>query len=111
MQNKEQTEVLLVLHDINDRLQELLEIIKFQHREAIEAQQRKILSSPLRRKIRDLCDGKKSVGEIADELNRSIQQVSNNIALLQNARLIREVRAGKEKRYKKNRLIKWTQTN
>ena len=98
-----QIEILLALHNIEDRLLEILEIQRMKSRDTIQAEQRKVLSSPLRKKIRDLCNGERSVSDIARELNKSIQQVSNNITLLQNAGLIREIRKGKEKLYLKVR--------
>ncbi len=98
-----QTEILLTLHNIEDRLLEILEIQRMKSRDAIQAEQRKILHSPLRKKIRDLCNGERSVSDIAKELNKSIQQVSNNITILQNAGLVREIRKGKEKCYLKVR--------
>jgi DNA-binding transcriptional ArsR family regulator len=98
-----QTEILVTLHNIEDRLQEILEILRMENRETIKAEQQKVLASPLRRKIRDLCNGENSVSAIAEKLNKSIQQISNNITLLQNAGLIKEVRKGKEKRYLKIR--------
>lgn len=98
MKNDGQTEMLLALHRIEDRLQEIAEILKVGHKEAIEAVQRRaIAGSPLRKKIYNLCDGKRSVSEIAKILDKSIQQISNNITLLQNAGLIEEVRRGKKK--------------
>jgi DNA-binding transcriptional ArsR family regulator len=104
MSKNDQTEILLALHRIEDRLQEIAEILRVGHRETIEATQRRVLAgSPLRKRIYDLCDGNRSVGQIAKDLGKSIQQVSNNIALLQNAGLTKEIRRGKEKRYEKTR--------
>jgi len=104
MTSDEQTEILLALHRIEDRLQEIAEILRVGHRETIEANQRRVLvGSPLRRKIYSLCDGNRSVGQIAKDMGKSIQQISNNIILLQNSGLIKEVRRGKEKRYVKTR--------
>jgi len=104
MKSDGQTEILLALHRIEDRLQEIAEILRVGHKEAIEATQRKaIAGSPLRKKIYNLCDGNRSVSEIARILDKSIQQISNNIALLQSAGLIEEVRRGKEKCYVKTR--------
>lgn len=97
-----QTEVLLALHRIEDRLQDIAEILRITNKENIEATQKKVLvGSPLRKRLYDLCDGKRSVGQIAIMLNKSIQQISNNVALLQSAGLIREIRKGKEKCYLK----------
>jgi len=104
MTEDEQTEILLALHRIEDRLLEIAEVLKVGHEEAIKAAKRKaIAGSPLRKRIYDLCDGNRSVSEIARILAKSIQQVSNNIALLQNAGLIKEVRRGKQKCYAKIR--------
>lgn len=104
MSDDEKTEILLVLHNIEDRLKEIAEVLKVGHREAIEAAQRKVLEgSPLRKKIYNLCDGNRSVSEIAKTLGKTIQQVSNNITILENAALIKGVRRGKEKCYVKMR--------
>jgi DNA-binding transcriptional ArsR family regulator len=104
MAGNEKTEILLVLHNIEDRLKEIAEILKVGHKAAIETTQRQVLAgSSLRRKIYNLCDGKHAVRDIARLLEKSIQQVSNNIAVLQNASLIKEVRRGKEKYYTKAR--------
>jgi len=103
MEKSGQTEILLALHRIEDRLQEIADILRVGHKETIEAAQRRVISSPLRKKIYSLCDGNRSVGQIAKILGKSIQQVSNNIVLLQNAGLIKEVRRGKEKCYAKTR--------
>jgi predicted transcriptional regulator len=104
MSHDEKTEMLLVLHNIEDRLKEIADILKVGNREAIEAEQRKVLAgSPLRKRIYDLCDGTKPVSEIARLSGKAIQQVSQNIAVLHNAGLIKEVRRGKEKYYVKTR--------
>jgi DNA-binding transcriptional ArsR family regulator len=104
MSNDEKTEILLVLHNIEDRLKEITDILKVGNKEVIEAEQRKVLAgSPLRKKIYNLCDGTNPVREIARLLDKSIQQVSNNIAVLQNAGLVKEIRRGKEKYYVKTR--------
>jgi DNA-binding transcriptional ArsR family regulator len=104
MSSDEKTEILLALYRIEDRLQEIAEVLKVGHGEAIEAAQRRVLAgSPLRKKIYTLCDGNRSVSEIATIIGKSIQQVSNNITILQNASLIKEIRKGKEKYYTKAR--------
>lgn len=100
----DQTEILLILHNIEDRLKEIADVLKVTNREAIEAAQRQVLSgSALRKRIYDLCDGNRSVSEIAKTMGKAIQQVSNNITILQNAGLVKEVRRGKEKCYVKTR--------
>jgi DNA-binding transcriptional ArsR family regulator len=104
MSKKDKPEILIALHNIEDRLQEILEILRMVNKENIEAAQDRVLSgSPLRKQILELCSGNLSVSEIAKTMGKSLQQISNNITLLQNVGLIKEVRRGKEKRYVKTR--------
>jgi len=104
MSDSERAEILIALHNIEDRLQEIADILRVVNKENIEAAQDRVLSgSPLRARILELCDGNKSVTDIAETLGKSIQQVSNNITLLQNVGLVKEVRKGKEKRYLQTR--------
>jgi DNA-binding transcriptional ArsR family regulator len=104
MSDKDSPEILLALHRIEDRLQEIAELLKVGYKDVIEAEQRKVLTgSPLRKRIYNLCNGTNSVRGIANLVNKSIAQVSQNIALLQDAGLIREERRGKEKYYVKAR--------
>jgi DNA-binding transcriptional ArsR family regulator len=98
-----QTEILILLHNIDDRLKEILQILKMQSREMIHTEQLKALKSPLRKSVYELSNGQNSVGDIAKQLNKSMQQISNNIALLEEAGLIKEVRSGKEKKFVKTR--------
>jgi len=104
MSSKETPELLLALHRIEDRLQEITELLKVGYKDAIETEQRKVLAgSPLRKRIYDLCNGTNSVRGIANLVNKSIAQVSQNISILQDAGLISEERRGKEKYYVKAR--------
>lgn len=104
MSAKESPEILLALHRIEDRLQEIADLLKVGYKDVIEAEQRKVLKgSTLRKRIYDLCNGTNSVRGIANLVQKSIAQVSQNIALLQDAGLIREERRGKEKYYVKAR--------
>ncbi len=97
-----QTEILIALHNIEDRLQEISNLLKLSNKDKIESQQQKVLAgSPLRKQIYDLCEGDRSVSDIAKQLEKSVQQISNNIAILQNVGLIKEIRKGKEKYYSK----------
>lgn len=100
---KFQIEMLIVMHNIDDRLKEILQILRMQSREMLRTEQLKVLKSPIRKRIYDLVNGQNSVGDIAKELNKSIQQISNNIALLEDAGMIKEIRSGREKRFVKTR--------
>jgi DNA-binding transcriptional ArsR family regulator len=98
------TEILLALHRIEDRLQEIAQILRVGYKESIEATQRQVIEgSSLRKRIYHLSDGNHSVSQIAETLGKSIQQISNNLVQLQNARLVKEVRKGKEKYYVKTK--------
>jgi Fic family protein len=104
MSKRENSEILIILHNIEDKLQELLEIQRMVNKENIEAAQDRVLSgSSLRKQIFNLCNGNLSVSEIAKTTGKSLQQISNNIAILQNVGLIREVKQGKQKFYEKTR--------
>jgi DNA-binding transcriptional ArsR family regulator len=104
MPTKESPEIMLALHRIEDRLQEIAEILKIGYKDALEAEQKKVLKgSALRKRIYDLCDGTNSVRGIASLVNKSIQQVSNSIAILEDVGLVREERRGKEKYYVQKR--------
>jgi len=104
MSSEESPEMLLALHRIEDRLQEIAELLRVGYKDVIEAQQKKALAgSPLRKRIYDLCNGTNSVRGIANLVEKSIAQVSQNIAILQDAGLIKEERRGKEKYYVKTR--------
>jgi DNA-binding transcriptional ArsR family regulator len=94
------TEVLLALHNIEDRLGEIVQILKAQSHEAVEANKRKLLEgSALRKRIYGLCDGNRSVSQLAKIVKKSLQQTSNNVTLLENAGLIKVAKRGKEKYY------------
>jgi DNA-binding transcriptional ArsR family regulator len=104
MSPDKQTETLLVLHNIEDKLQEILKILRMTSKENIEAAQDRVLAgSPLRRRIFELCDGHLSVSAIAEALEKSVQQISNNITVLQDVGLLKEIRSGREKRYQRMR--------
>jgi DNA-binding transcriptional ArsR family regulator len=97
-EKKWRNDVLLSLQKIEDGLEAIVRILKAQSNEMVEANKRRLLSgSPLRKKIYGMCDGSKSVTQIARILHKSLQQTSNNITLLENAGLIRVIKRGKEK--------------
>jgi DNA-binding transcriptional ArsR family regulator len=97
------TETLLALHNIEDRLVEITQILKAQSHETLEANKKKLLGSPLRKKIYEKCDGNRTVGQLARIVGKSLQQISNNLTLLENAGLIKVTRRGKEKYYIRTR--------
>lgn len=95
-------DVLDALLRIEDKLQEIADILKMGHRESIDATKRSVLAgSKVKQEIYDLCDGKNSVGQIAKTLDKKIQQISNNLVLLEKAGLIKEIKRGNSKFYVK----------
>jgi DNA-binding transcriptional ArsR family regulator len=100
MSIEEGKDLLQSLYRIEDKLDEIVGVLRLQQGEAIEAAKRRAFArSTLRRRIYELCDGSRSVGQIANSLGRPIQQISNNIAMLRDHGLVKEVRSGKAKYY------------
>jgi len=100
MKIDDSTEMLMALHRIEDKLQEIADILKLGHKASIETVKMSVLAgSKVKQEVYDLCDGKHSVSQIANSLKKSIQQVSNNLVSLQNAGLIKEEKRGNNKFY------------
>lgn len=95
--------ILQVMNEMNaklDRLDDLLNVLKVGQKTSIEATKAELLSkSKLRRDVYRLCNGKRSVSEIAEALGKSISLVSQVISQLQEAGLVAEERVGKTRYY------------
>ncbi len=103
MEDDTQKKILQVLTDMNaklDKLDDLLNVMKISQKTSIEATKAELLAkSKLRRDVYKLCDGRRSVSEIAEALGKSISLVSQVISQLQEAGLIAEERVGKTRYY------------
>jgi len=94
--------ILKTLEDISGKIDRLASILEFSQRRELESHIQEVLGkSEVRREIYDLCDGTKSVGEIADILRKSVPHVSIQIAELEKAGIVKARRVGKEKYYQK----------
>jgi DNA-binding transcriptional ArsR family regulator len=58
-------------------------------------------SSPVRKMVYELCDGKNTVSDIAKTLGKSMSSISQVIAKLLEAKMIAEERKGKEKYFRR----------
>lgn len=105
--NQEEREMRIIelLHKIESKLNILDEIATILHvgqAGAIEQTKNILLeSSPLRKMVYELCDGKHTVTEIAKTLGKSMSSTSQVISKLIEARMITEDRKGKEKYYRR----------
>lgn len=94
--------ILKTLEDISGKLDKLIDLTELGLSSQFLAIKERVLSgSELRREIYELCDGERTVRNIADVLQKSISHVSQELATLQEARLVKAKRIGKEKYYQK----------
>jgi DNA-binding transcriptional ArsR family regulator len=97
--------IIQLLRGIDEKLEaldELKTITKVGQKDSIETAKTKMFDkSILRKQIFNLCDGNHTVSQIASELNKSLPLISQNLYKLQDSGLIREIRKGKNKYYKK----------
>lgn len=80
------------LCQIRDSIDDLLAVYKLLHSKEIEEAKRAALGEGNRRKIYELCDGERGVGEIARQVGISQPAVSENVAALVEAGLLARVR-------------------
>jgi len=104
-QEEREMKMIELLYKINSKLEKLDEITTLLHMaqlSSIEKTKSALLdSSPLRKKVYELCDGKHTVSDIAKSLGKSMPSTSNVISKLLDAKLISEQRKGKEKYYRR----------
>jgi len=91
----------MYLTRIDERLQQIVGILKMTQRGQIEIAKNKILDSPLKKSIYELCDGKHSVGEISKKINKLSPSVSRAIAEMEAIGILGEVKVGKKTFYQK----------
>lgn len=76
------------LATIDEKLGDLLALYKLLHFEDVEAAKARLLGDGRRKEVYELCDGKTTVGEIADELGVTSPAVSQHLAALTEAGLV-----------------------
>ena len=104
-QEEREMKIIELLYKIDIKLNKLDEIATLLHIGQLSSIEntKNILfdSSPIRKMIYDLCDGKHSVSDIAKSLGKSMPSVSRTISKLLEAQIIAEERKGKEKYYRR----------
>jgi DNA-binding MarR family transcriptional regulator len=89
----------MLLEEISAKLDILISIMKIGQAHSIEILKNNMSKFEL--EVYQLCDGKKTVSDIADALGKKIQQVSSYIDTLEKKGLVRHRRIGKNKYYMK----------
>jgi DNA-binding transcriptional ArsR family regulator len=88
------------LEEISSKMDQLISLYRFVQGHELERSREKVLGkSKIRREIYGMCDGTKTVQEIARMANKSIQHVSMILKTLEKGRLIESKEIGKKKYY------------
>jgi DNA-binding transcriptional ArsR family regulator len=91
-----------ILEEISSKLDRLLLLADFYLSESIQKKiQEAIGSSRLRREIFELCDGTRTVGEIAAILGRKMPSISEQLAILVSRGTVKVKRRGRFSYYEK----------
>lgn len=94
--------ILTTLEEISYKLDRLIDLKQISLKEQTTLLKSKTLGkSDLRKQVYDLCDGNRSVGQLAEVLAKSIVRVSQELAILEEAGLVKSKKIGKEKYYEK----------
>lgn len=96
---KERKKEIKLLKEISSKLDDVISLLKLGQKSTIEMAKNRLLASSLRSKIYNLCDGKKTVSEIAKELRRSQPLISRYLKELEDGGLIKPKRKGKSVYY------------
>lgn len=98
--------VILLTEDLETKqlLQKILSVLKLAHSESIQKEKELLLKGPesTKRKIYDLCDGKRAVNDIASELHLTQPNVSQHLASLLEVGLVLFDEMGGKKYYFKS---------
>ena len=95
-----ETEIGL-LREISSKLDDIVSLLRLGQKSTIEMAKSRLLASSLRSKIYNLCDGKHTVSQIAEELEKSQPLISRYLKELEDGGLIKSERRGKSVYYDK----------
>ena len=88
------------LEEISSKIDKLISMYEFTQRHEIERFKDKVLGrSKVRREIYSLCDGNKTVQEIAQRVGKSMPHVSKELTVLEEAKLVKPREVGRKKYY------------
>lgn len=90
------------LEQVNAKLDRLIALfVLIQKRELDDARRKAIARSEVRREIYNLCDGTKTVQDIAKRLGKSLPHISKELAFLEEVGLVRPIEVGRKKYYER----------
>jgi DNA-binding transcriptional ArsR family regulator len=95
----EEVEQSKILDEISAKLDRIISLLEASLRQEFSATSGRILKSESKREIFELCDGKRTVNEIARILKKSIQNVSIQLGELEKAGLVGSRQAGRARFY------------
>jgi DNA-binding transcriptional ArsR family regulator len=94
--------ILKTLDDISGKIDRMISILEFSQKRELESRIKEAMGkSEIRKEIYELCDGTRSVREIARILGKSVPHVSIQISELEKTGIVKAKRVGKEKYYQK----------
>lgn len=100
MPRKDEEEIDL-LRGISSKLNDVISLLKLGQKSTIEMAKSRLLASTLRSRIYNLCDGRRTVSQISQELNKPQPLVSRYLKELEEGGLIKSERRGKSVFYVK----------
>ncbi len=94
--------IVILLEEISAKMGKLLRLIEFTQKDAILRRKKEVLvSSTIRREVYELCNGERTVTEIARILGQKTPNISEQLAILESTGLITSKRRGRYKYYVK----------
>jgi DNA-binding transcriptional ArsR family regulator len=87
------------LEEICAKLDRIILLLETSLRQEFSATAERILKSESKREIFELCDGKRTVKEVARILNKTLPNVSMQLGEMEKAGLIRSRQVGRERFY------------
>lgn len=90
-----------LLREIASKLDDVISLLKLGQKSTIEMAKSRLLASSLRSKIYNLCDGRHTVTQIAEELEKSQPMISRYLKELEDGGLVKSERRGKTVYYDK----------
>lgn len=100
MSRRNEDEIRL-LRQISSKLDDVISLLRLGQKSTIEVAKSRLLASSLRSRIYNLCDGRHTVSQIAEELGKSQPLISRYLKELEDGGLIRSDRRGKTVFYDK----------
>lgn len=94
-------EEVRLLREISSKLDDVISLLKLGQKSTIEVAKSRLLASSLRSRIYNLCDGRHTVTQIAEELRKSQPLISRYLKELEDGGLIKSERRGKTVYYDK----------